>query len=520
MPVICRFSRLSISFDDQPLLRNLDACLGPGITALVGPNVRGKSVLLKLLAGVVAPNAGTIQWQQPVYRVDQLQRLPEGRVAEALGVAALHDTFQRIERGAAAPSDLDRVAALWHLPSQWQQQLVEAGLEVDLDSVAATLSGGQQSRLALCAAFLRTDHYLLLDEPSNHLDATGRQWLIDRLRAHPGGALVASHDRALLREADTILELRADGLRRHGGGFDAYRAEREREAAALEQRITDAEKQRRRLREESRAAAERAAKRRRQGERQRRSGSQSKLLLDASAERAQDHSGRLKAAQAQREAHVGQRLQQDRSQRDTLPAQRLPLAGGAEGSAVRLHLEAIALPWVARTPISLTLRAGERWRVQGPNGCGKSTLLKIMAGRLAPRAGSCRRHGACVYLDQNFSLLDPARSAVDNLRQLHPEAADTDWRTRLGSLRLRGDKALLPLSALSGGERLKVALLAVTGGAESPGLLLLDEPDNHLDLDSGELLERALQSYAGTLVVVSHDEAFVAGIGVTRTLAL
>jgi ATPase subunit of ABC transporter with duplicated ATPase domains len=519
MSVIGRFSDLTVDFNDHRLFHDLAASLEEGVTALVGPNGRGKSVLLKLLAGELAPTTGDIQWHRPHYRVDQLQRLPAGRVADALGVTHLHDTFARIARGDAEPADLDRVAALWHLPAQWQQQLADAGLNTDMERAVDTLSGGEQSRLALCAAFLRRNHYLLLDEPSNHMDAAGRRWLLERLKAHPGGALVASHDRTLLRGADAVLELRADGLRRHGS-YEALQNWREREAAALEQRIDDAEKQRRRLREERQAAAERAARRRRQGEKQRRSGSQSKMLLDKGAERAENRGGRNRIAHAQREARVAAQLQRDRAQREALPTQRLPLAGDGHGAAVRLHLEAVTLPGSAHAPLSLTLRAGERWRVHGPNGCGKTTLLRIMAGRLAPESGNCRRHGSCVYLDQDFRLLDPASSAVDNLRRLHPEAADADWRTRLAGLRLPGDEALLPLAALSGGERLKVALLAVTGGAEPPATLLLDEPDNHLDLDSRELLEAALQNYSGTLVVVSHDEDFVARIGVTHTLTL
>lgn len=117
-------------------------------------------------------------------------------------------------------------------------------------------------------------------------------------------------------------------------------------------------------------------------------------------------------------------------------------------------------------------------------------------------------------------MLNPAESALANLRRLHPGIDSSDWRTYLGGVRLRGDKVLLPIAALSGGERLKVALLAATGRGLAPDLLLLDEPDNHLDLDSRQLLEQALREYPGALMMVSHDDVFVEGIGVQETLSL
>jgi ATPase subunit of ABC transporter with duplicated ATPase domains len=129
-------------------------------------------------------------------------------------------------------------------------------------------------------------------------------------------------------------------------------------------------------------------------------------------------------------------------------------------------------------------------------------------------------HGSCIYLDQDFSLLDAKLSALANLERLHPTLSASTLRTELAGLRLRGDKALQPLSTLSGGERLKVALLAVLVGDTAPTLLLLDEPDNHLDLDSRLLLEQTLADYAGALLLVSHDQAFVAQIGVEHYLSL
>lgn len=520
MSVICRFSGLAVEFDGQFLFRDLEGTLADDISGLIGPNGQGKSVLLKCLAGGMIPASGEIRWEQPRLRVDQFARVNGPRVAEALGIAELHDCFARIQRGDCTPADLEKVADLWHLPALWRQQLDAAGLDVALDTPVAALSGGQRTRLALCAAFRHRDSYLLLDEPSNHLDREGRDWLVQQLLQHPGGALVASHDRTLLRRVSAIYQLGKESLRYYGGGYELYTSVHAAERAAVERRLTSTEKQLSKVRQQQQAAQQRAAGRRKQGERLRRSGSQSKLLLDAKAGQAEHTQARFKALYQQRIGQLSAQLDEHKAQTETLRAQRLTLPPEGVRGGLRLHLQDLLLPWVEHRPLTLAVHSGERWRVCGWNGAGKSTLLKVIAGLLPPRAGSCHRHGSCLYLDQEFSMLNPAESALANLRRLHPGIDSSDWRTYLGGVRLRGDKVLLPIAALSGGERLKVALLAATGRGLAPDLLLLDEPDNHLDLDSRQLLEQALREYPGALMMVSHDDVFVEGIGVQETLSL
>jgi ATPase subunit of ABC transporter with duplicated ATPase domains len=521
MPVACHFSNLSVSFDGQFLFTGLAASLPPGTSGLVGPNGAGKSVLLGLLAGIRTADTGTVCWERDHYLLGQWSEPAGPRVAEALGVAALHDCIQRIELGRGSAADLDRVADLWQLPALWRQQLDAAGLAgSDLDTPLARLSGGQRKRLALCAAFRHPDHYLLLDEPGNHLDSAGRDWLQQQLAAHPGGALVASHDRDLLRRVDVLFELRGSELRSYGGGYELYRAAREAETAALAQRIEAREKQLRRSKQHYQASQQRAASRRQQGRRQRRDGSQGKMLLDAKTQQAQQSAARQRAQFEQRQQRSGADLQSLKARLPSTASQQLVLARTGLRGGLSLHLEQLQLPRVTQPPVSLTLHSGDRCRLMGPNGAGKSTLLQVIAGQLTARSGRCETHGRCLYLDQHFSLLAPDLSATTNLQRLHPGTNPEFWRTRLGSLRLRGDKALLPVAALSGGERLKVALLAVTAAEPAPELLLLDEPDNHLDLDSRELLATALRDYPGTLLVVSHDEDFVAALQLDQSLAL
>lgn len=181
-----------------------------------------------------------------------------------------------------------------------------------------------------------------------------------------------------------------------------------------------------------------------------------------------------------------------------------------------LVLSGVSLPFVPHSPFSLTINRGERWHIEGDNGSGKSTLLKVMSGALAAREGAVTLSGSAIYLDQHFSLLKKAQSALEFLQHWNTGTTETLWRTRLAGLRLGADKILLPMRHLSHGEQMKIALLAVTDPDKSSELLLLDEPENFLDIDSRQLLETGLASWTGTLVVVSHDNTMTNALDITH----
>lgn len=505
---ICFFNNLTLQWGNEPLWSELSASLPPGVTALVGPNGHGKSALLGVLAGRYPPNRGQVTWSVPFYYQTQLDPLAGPRLAEALGVAPLFDAFARLERGDAEPSDLERVADHWHRPAEWAKRLTGAGLSADLSQPIATLSGGQRTRLALCRALMHSDHYLLLDEPSNHLDSAGRHWLLQALAAHPGGVLVATHDRMLLQQVDRILELRNGQQVEYGGGYELYQAQRDAQLAAQEQRLDHLTGQQRRLHQQQQATLEKAASRRQQGLQERRAGSHGKLLLGLRKNRSEQTQARLSQQQTQRRDALSEERHSAQAELEQLRTQRLTITQPRVTGAVQVHLAELKLPFVKRPPLSWTVHGGERWRVTGANGRGKSLLLKCLAGWLEPLAGDLDVRGSVRYLDQHFSELDSATSALENLQRGQPDRPASELRTQLASLRLRGDQALQPVSTLSGGERLKVALLSLLSHQNPVDVLLLDEPDNHLDLDSKTLLEQALKDYRGTLVVVTHDDTF------------
>nr|WP_314420350.1 ATP-binding cassette domain-containing protein [uncultured Erwinia sp.] len=521
MPVHCRFTELSVTFNDSPLFQNISGTLTQQNQGLTGINGCGKSVLMSLLALRRRPSAGTIDWLTPFYYVRQLTRLAGLTVADAMGIADVRAAFLRVENGSADADDYDLLADKWDYPYRWQSLLDSAALgHVSLESPSARLSGGEQTRLALCRAFLQPGCFLLLDEPENHLDSAGRRWLIEQLQRHPTGSLTISHDRRLLNEMQRICELSAAGLVEYGGNYSDFALQKERQLNALRSEEKQLQSGLRKEKDELQRALEKKAQRRRQGDRIRSSGSQSLLLLDMKKNKAEKQQSKL----TQRHERVMDRLEQQRrsvnDRIERVTPQMLAFPYRDEQKRVRVNCQRLVLPFGSTQPISLTVSGGEHWHIAGRNGSGKSTLLKVLAGQLSAASGSYSLHGHWRYLDQHLNLLNPALPVVDALREFEPLITPESWRTRLGALRIRGDKSQIPLGQLSGGEQLKVMLLALTCSSPLPDILLLDEPDNHLDLDSRQLLEGVLKSYRGALLLVSHDEAFVENCGVTQRVQL
>ncbi|WP_369309547.1 ATP-binding cassette domain-containing protein [Providencia rettgeri] len=520
MTIACHFSQLNIEFNQVALFPPLNGTLSCQKNALIGHNGRGKSVLMRLLAQVLPPTQGNVHWNIPFTYVDQLTRLTGETLIDALGITQLYHAFSRIEAGGGSPSDFELVDDKWHLPSQWQSLLDSARLPISMETPIAHLSGGERTRLALCRAFLQQDKFLLLDEPDNHLDATSRQWLSQKLTEHRAGSLVISHNRALLGEMTTIFELSEKGLQEYGGNYALYDSQKSVEIAAIEAQAERIEKRINQEKKQQQATLQKAAQRKKQGEKIRYGGSQSLLLLDMQKNRAEKRQSNIAERHQRVMDNLQNQQQENQEKMHYTKQQKMVISYQSEGKKVTVFAADLRLPYGYLSPLSFTIYSGEHWHIQGDNGCGKSTLLKVLAGHLQAQSGEFRLSGHFCYLDQHLNLLDKTQPVSEALHQYQPSFTVEQWRTQLGMLRIRGDKSLQPLQQLSGGEQLKATLLALTHSPNPPAILLLDEPDNHLDLESKQLLEDLLNDYQGTLLLVSHDDAFVKRCNITHTLDL
>ncbi|WP_140179719.1 ATP-binding cassette domain-containing protein [Providencia stuartii] len=520
MTVACHFSQLSIEFNQTTLFSHLTGTLLCQKNALIGNNGKGKSVLMRLLAEQITPTSGNLKWVMPFIHIDQLTRLQGDSIADALGISELTNAFARVNSGNPTLNDINLLEDKWHLPAKWQSLLDSAKLPVSLDTPISHLSGGERTRLALCRAFLNKDHFLLLDEPDNHLDHDGRQWLSDKLAEHNAGSLVITHNRALLAHMHTIFELTDKGLHEYGGDYALYEEQKNFATAAIEAKTERLSHQIRQEKRQQQATLQKAEQRRKQGEKVRYSGSQSLLLLDMKTNRAQKRQSNVAERHQRVMSDLQQQQQQAQDQLIHTKQQKMVLNYQADGKKVTVFASQLQLSYGYLEPLSFTAYTGEHWHIKGLNGSGKSTLLKTLAGKISERAGEYRISPMFCYLDQHLNLLDKSLPVAEALQRYQPALTVEQWRTQLGMLRIRGDKSLQPLHQLSGGEQLKATLLALINSPTPPAVLLLDEPDNHLDIDSKTLLEALLHDYQGTLFLVSHDEVFVEQCGITHTLCL
>ncbi|PJM71252.1 ABC-F family ATP-binding cassette domain-containing protein [Achromobacter ruhlandii] len=505
--------------DGSPLFSGLDETFDTRPTGLVGRNGAGKTVLARILAGQLSPSSGRCLRSGSVfYLAQQVSPPPGATVASLAGVQATLEALTRIEAGSSAPEDFECVGDRWDIRQRLHHALERDGLgHLDAATPASSLSGGEAMRVALASAMLSEADFLILDEPTNHLDRRNRDALIEQLRHWPRGLLVISHDRHLLDTLARIVELSSLGLRGYGGNYSAYAASKAQERANALEQLEHRKLERRRVAQAMQAQRERQAR----GQRHGKQANQARILLDRQKGRSEDSAGRLKQQHAVAHERLAQSVREAAAQveKDTaISLHALPVAQPAQRRVAQL--DDVTLPFIAAPTrhVSLLLGGQQRVAVTGPNGCGKSTLLKVLAGQLAPLSGERTAAPESVYLDQRLAGLASERPVLEQLRAANTDLDEGELRTRLAHLGLDARKILAPSGSLSGGERLKAALACALYADPPPRLLLLDEPGNHLDLPSLLALESLLRGYAGTLVVVSHDEAFLDNLALTDRL--
>jgi ATP-binding cassette subfamily F protein uup len=509
MPLLT-LDNVSLAYGHVALLDRVELVLEAGEkVALIGRNGTGKSSLLKILAGSVLPDDGAV-WRQPGLRLAYVPQEPAfgagqtvfesaaeglGEIREQLAeyeavahaLESRHDEtlLARLERLGAALESGDG----WRLKSR--VEMVLSRLRLPAHEPVDQLSGGQKKRVALARALVLEPELMLLDEPTNHLDIESIEWLEQLLMDFTGALLFVTHDRAFLdRVANRVVELDRGKLTAYPGNFGAYQ-ERKAQQLAVEQVIND--------KFDKLLAQEEAWIRRGVEARRTREQWRIRRLEELRAARA---ARRERAGTAQMTLEEGERSGQ-------LVAELAHVSKAFGGQPVVQDF-------------SCRILRGDKVGLIGPNGAGKTTLLKLILGELAPDTGSVRRGTklSVAYYDQFREQLDEEASVFDTVAQgsdyVEVGGRRTHVMSYLGEFLFSPARVRSPVKSLSGGERNRLLLARLF--TRSANLLVLDEPTNDLDIETLELLETLLEEYAGTVLLVSHDRAFLDNV-VTQVIA-
>ena len=473
MPVLT-LDHVTLAFGYLPLFERADVRVEPGErVALIGRNGSGKSTLLKLVAGELEPDAGTV-WREPGLRIARLaQDVPDTdtrsvRDEVASGLHARGDDWTLAYK-------VDEIVSRLSLPAERSMQ---------------DLSGGWRRRVLLGKALVGDPGLLLLDEPTNHLDIEAIEWLEDHLRDFAGAMLFVTHDRAFLRRLATrIIELDRGRLTSWPGTYDTYL---DKKAAALDTEARDLARLDRTLADE-----------------------EAWLRRGIKARRTRNE-GRVRALLALRAERAAYRAQQG--------TVRMAVDQAEASGRMVFELDRVSKSYEGRPVIrdaSLRIMRGDRVGLIGPNGSGKTTLLRLLVGELAPDGGEVR-HGArlqVAYFDQQRAQLDPDRTVADSVADGDTVIVNGQERHVVGYLAdflFPRERMRSPVKSLSGGERNRLLLARLF--ARPANVLVLDEPTNDLDIETLELLEELIDRFDGTVLIVTHDRAFLDNV-VTSTLA-
>ena len=490
-----------LSFSDSPLLDNTELHIEPNErVCLVGRNGAGKSTLMKILNREVPLDDGRIVYEQDLI-VARLQQDPprnvegtvfdfvsEGVFEQAEHLKAYHAISHLVETD-PSEKNMNKLAqvmeildhqGLWQLDSRINEVLLKLGL--DADTELKSLSGGWLRKAALGRALVSAPHILLLDEPTNHLDIESIAWLEDFLKEFQGSIIFISHDRSFIRNMATrIVDLDRGKLVSYPGNYEAYLLAKE-EALRVEE-LQNAEFDKKLAQEEVWI---------RQGIKARRTRNE----------------GRVRALKA---------LRKERSdRREVMGTAKMQVVEAASSGKIVFEMEDVNYSIAGKQLVSnfsSQVMRGDKIALIGPNGCGKTTLLKLMLSQIKADSGRvhCGTKLEVAYFDQHRAELDPERTVMDNLAEGKQEVM-VNGRARhvLGYLQdflFHPKRAMTPVKALSGGERNRLLLAKLF--LRPSNLLILDEPTNDLDVETLELLEEMLDSYQGTVMLVSHDREFV-----------
>ncbi|TCC93183.1 ribosomal protection-like ABC-F family protein [Pedobacter hiemivivus] len=497
--------------------------------ALIGNNGVGKSTLLNILSGNLTPSAGAVNAKSNPYYIPQLfGQFNDYNVAQALRIDHKLKALTEILDGHLTDTNLALLEDDWGIEERYKEALSYWHLdELDLTQKMGTLSGGQKTRVFLAGIAIHRPDIVLLDEPSNHLDAHSRSILYDYIKSTKQTLVVVSHDRTLLNLLNTVYELSKRGITTYGGNYDFYTSQKAIEGNALAHDLKIKEKTLRKAKETEKESLERQQKLDARGKKKQEKAGLPTIVMNTLRNNAENSTSRMKGIHSEKVSAISQQLHQLREAIPDIDKMKMDFDNSTlhKGKILMTARDANfgyedRLLW--KEGLNFQIKSGERIAIKGLNGSGKTTLIKMILGELAPLSGNLdRAEIKTVYIDQDYSLIDNTLNVYEQVQRYNSGALqEHEIKIRLSRFLFTKEYWEKPCTALSGGEKMRLMLCSLTISNQAPDIIVLDEPTNNLDIMNVEILTAAINQYKGTLLVVCHDEYFLKQIEIERSILL
>lgn len=519
-----------IHTDKELLFRNLNFNLSKGQKiALIGNNGSGKSTLLQIIAGHLQATEGDIIFSEKPYYIPQhFGQYDDLNVAEALRIDHKIKAMEAIIGGDSSVSNFALLDDDWNIEERVRVALDQWNLQdIQLPQLIKNLSGGEKSKVFLSAVFIHNPPVILMDEPSNHLDADSRQQLYEFIETSKATMIVVSHDRKLLNLLNLTYELDSNSVEIYGGNYDFYKTQKIVKLKALEEQQHEKEKALRQAKKIAKETAERKQRQDSRGEKKQLRQGTPRIAMNTLRNKAEQSASKLKDAHVEKMEGIVADLNRIRQKLPDIKELKMTFKNASlHTGKILVTAKNINFGYNSKTlwnfPLDFQIRSGDRVAVSGSNGSGKTTLIKIIIGRLQPTEGIlCKAESGYLYLDQDYSLIDDKLTLFEQIQEFNTRHfLEHELKMLLHHFLFTSDMWNKTCDKLSGGEKMKLIFCCLMVSNDMPDMIILDEPANNLDIQSLEIVAASIKEYKGTVIVISHDNYFIEEIGVNKCIRL